>query len=77
MRLGAYAPISRRPEIAVSTARTEVFERHRHRYEVNTAYRARLEAKGLLFAGMAPMVRRTGGIRRCTPGSSAFNSTRN
>ena len=26
---------------------TEISERHRHRYEVNTAYRARLEAKGL------------------------------
>ena len=33
---------------------TEISERHRHRYEVNTAYRARLEAKGLVFAGMSP-----------------------
>ena len=37
-----------------STAQTEISERHRHRYEVNTAYRARLEAKGLVFAGMSP-----------------------
>ncbi len=33
---------------------TEISERHRHRYEVNTAYRARLEAKGMAFAGMSP-----------------------
>ena len=33
---------------------TEISERHRHRYEVNTAYRARLEDKGLVFAGMSP-----------------------
>ena len=33
---------------------TDISERHRHRYEVNTAYRARLEAKGLVFAGMSP-----------------------
>ena len=33
---------------------TEISERHRHRYEVNTAYRARLEEKGMVFAGMSP-----------------------
>ena len=33
---------------------TEISERHRHRYEVNTAYRERLEDKGLIFAGMSP-----------------------
>jgi hypothetical protein len=31
-----------------------ISERHRHRYEVNTAYRDRLEAKGLSFAGTSP-----------------------
>ena len=31
-----------------------ISERHRHRYEVNTAYRARLEACGVDFAGMSP-----------------------
>lgn len=28
-----------------------VFERHRHRYEVNTKYRERIEAEGLIFSG--------------------------
>ena len=28
-----------------------VFERHRHRYEVNIAYRERIEEKGLIFSG--------------------------
>jgi CTP synthase len=55
MRLGAYAstlkPDSRIAEIYGST---EISERHRHRYEVNTAYRERLEAKGMSFAGMSP-----------------------
>ncbi len=29
-------------------------ERHRHRYEVNVAYKDRLEAAGLRFSGMSP-----------------------
>jgi CTP synthase len=31
-----------------------IHERHRHRYEVNVAYKERLEEKGLLFSGMSP-----------------------
>jgi len=31
-----------------------VFERHRHRYELNNAYRARLEAAGMAFTGVHP-----------------------
>ncbi len=31
-----------------------VYERHRHRYEVNNLYRARLEEKGLVLSGMSP-----------------------
>ncbi len=31
-----------------------VSERHRHRYELNNAYRARLEEKGLVIAGINP-----------------------
>ncbi len=31
-----------------------VEERHRHRYEVNNAYRARLEQAGLVFSGTSP-----------------------
>ncbi|MBU6499324.1 MAG: gamma-glutamyl-gamma-aminobutyrate hydrolase family protein, partial [Rhodospirillales bacterium] len=32
----------------------EIFERHRHRYEVNVRYRDALEARGLRFSGMSP-----------------------
>ena len=31
-----------------------IFERHRHRYEVNINYRERLEAVGLCFSGLSP-----------------------
>ncbi|MEE9314425.1 MAG: CTP synthetase, partial [Rhizobiaceae bacterium] len=31
-----------------------VSERHRHRYEVNIAYKERLEKAGLIFSGMSP-----------------------
>ncbi len=55
MRLGAYAstlePGSRIAEIYGSTT---ISERHRHRYEVNMAYRQMLEAKGMRFAGLSP-----------------------
>ncbi len=55
MRLGAYkADLKPGSRIAEIYGDTEISERHRHRYEVNTAYRARLEAKGLVFAGMSP-----------------------
>jgi CTP synthase len=55
MRLGAYkADLKPGSRIAEIYGDAEISERHRHRYEVNTAYRARLEAKGLVFAGMSP-----------------------
>ncbi|MEX1177795.1 MAG: CTP synthase [Nitriliruptor sp.] len=31
-----------------------VYERHRHRYEVNNRYRAELEAAGMVFSGLSP-----------------------
>ena len=56
MRLGAYPGRARagQPRSRQSTARREISERHRHRYEVNTGYRERLEQAGLRFAGMSP-----------------------
>jgi CTP synthase len=55
MRLGAYrADLAEGSKIAAIYGKSEISERHRHRYEVNTAYRERLEAKGLKFAGMSP-----------------------
>ncbi|WP_457798942.1 CTP synthase [Methylocystis sp. S23] len=55
MRLGAY-PALLKPgsRIAEIYGKTEIAERHRHRYEVNFGYRERLEACGLLFAGSSP-----------------------
>ena len=32
----------------------QVSERHRHRYEVNNAYRTELERAGLVFSGTSP-----------------------
>ena len=55
MRLGAYrAVLDPGSKIAGIYGDTEISERHRHRYEVNTAYRERLEASGLRFSGMSP-----------------------
>jgi CTP synthase len=55
MRLGAYdATLSGNSQIASIYGATTISERHRHRYEVNTAYRTRLEQQGLIFSGMSP-----------------------
>jgi CTP synthase len=55
MRLGAYAARLRQgSRVAGIYGATEISERHRHRYEVNMAYRDRLEDKGLLFSGLSP-----------------------
>jgi CTP synthase len=55
MRLGAYtARLNEGSRIAQIYGETQISERHRHRYEVNTAYRQRLEDKGVHFAGLSP-----------------------
>jgi CTP synthase len=55
MRLGSYAAeLAPESKIAWIYGTTEIAERHRHRYEVNMAYRERLAEKGLVFAGMSP-----------------------
>jgi CTP synthase len=55
MRLGAFkARLAAGSRIAQIYGGTEISERHRHRFEVNTRYRDRLEAAGLKFAGMSP-----------------------
>jgi CTP synthase len=55
MRLGAY-PAVLEPDSIVAGAyeSTAVSERHRHRYEVNNAYRDRIAASGLRFSGTSP-----------------------
>ncbi len=55
MRLGTYPAVLRPGSVVARTyAATEVNERHRHRYEVNNAYRERLEQAGLQFSGTSP-----------------------
>ena len=55
MRLGAFdASLKPGSHIATIYGDTRISERHRHRYEVNTSYRERLESAGLLFAGLSP-----------------------
>ena len=55
MRLGAYpAVLARGSRVADIYGASEISERHRHRYEVNTAYKGRLEQHGLRFSGMSP-----------------------
>ncbi len=55
MRLGAYAAtLKKNSKIAEAYGSQTISERHRHRYEVNRAYMAQLEDKGLSFAGMSP-----------------------
>jgi CTP synthase len=55
MRLGLYPA-----ELAEGSLARELYgeervsERHRHRFEVNNAYRARLEEGGLVFSGLSP-----------------------
>ncbi|NNN18349.1 MAG: CTP synthase [Acidimicrobiaceae bacterium] len=55
MRLGAYIAVLR-PDTIVAKAYGEliVSERHRHRFEVNTKYRQRLEDAGLVCSGLSP-----------------------
>jgi CTP synthase len=55
MRLGAYtATLAKGSRVATIYGDTEISERHRHRYEVNTRYRERLEEAGIKFCGMSP-----------------------
>jgi CTP synthase len=55
MRLGAYdALLNPESRVAAIYGADRISERHRHRYEVNIAYRDSLEAAGLRFSGMSP-----------------------
>jgi len=55
MRLGLYPAVLSRGTVVRELFGTDrVDERHRHRYEVNNAYRDQLLAAGLVFSGMSP-----------------------
>lgn len=55
MRLGLY-PCKITPSTKAATAYQEpvVYERHRHRWEVNNRYRTALAANGMVFSGLSP-----------------------
>jgi CTP synthase len=55
MRLGAYdAELKTGSRVASIYGGQKISERHRHRYEVNIAYREQLEKAGLIFSGLSP-----------------------
>ncbi len=55
MRLGLWPTALVRGTLAAAAYGDEpAAERHRHRYEVNNAYRPQLEAAGLVFSGTSP-----------------------
>ncbi|WP_166138849.1 CTP synthase [Nocardioides ochotonae] len=55
MRLGLYPAVLKEGSVVRATyGAARIEERHRHRYEVNNAYRDRLEKAGLVFSGTSP-----------------------
>ncbi len=55
MRLGAFeAVLTPGSKVCDIYGGLSISERHRHRYEVNIAYRAQIESAGLMFTGLSP-----------------------
>ncbi len=55
MRLGSYdAKLQNNTKIRKIYKSKLIKERHRHRYEVNIAYREKFEKKGMIFSGLSP-----------------------
>jgi CTP synthase len=55
MRLGLYkADLLANSVVANVYGKSQISERHRHRYEVNNKYRDKLAATGLVFSGLSP-----------------------
>ena len=55
MRLGAYPCVLKEgTRTHAAYGKTEISERHRHRYEFNNDYRERLSEAGMVFSGMSP-----------------------
>jgi CTP synthase len=56
MRLGAYKCALRKDTkvFSIYGKQKHIFERHRHRYELNNAFRETLEKKGMIMAGLNP-----------------------
>jgi len=59
MRLGVHRIIIKKGTLAHRLYKAEeIYERHRHRFEVNIKYRKIIEDKGLIFSGTSPDRRR-------------------
>jgi CTP synthase len=55
MRLGSYAcTIQKGTKAFAAYKKTDITERHRHRYEVNNDYREQLKKKGMIISGSNP-----------------------
>lgn len=55
MRLGAYpAHLNEGSKVADIYGKSDISERHRHRYEVNITFRKQLEEAGFVFSGLSP-----------------------
>ncbi|MDP2735881.1 MAG: CTP synthase, partial [bacterium] len=55
MRLGAYrCRVKKGTKAYAAYGKTEVSERHRHRYEISNRYKEKLEKKGMVFSGTNP-----------------------
>lgn len=55
VHLGAYPCVLKAGSLAVRLyVARQIWEQHRHRYEVNNAYRQVLEECGLVFSGTSP-----------------------
>tara|TARA_B100002052_G_scaffold124554_1_gene114361 strand:+ start:1145 stop:2767 length:1623 start_codon:yes stop_codon:yes gene_type:complete len=55
MRLGSYEAKLRHNSLISSIYKSKsIFERHRHRYEVNNNIKDKFEMKGMIFSGMSP-----------------------
>jgi CTP synthase len=55
MRLGLYkADLQPGSLVASLYGRSQVSERHRHRYEVNNKYRDQIQSTGMIFSGLSP-----------------------
>ena len=55
MRLGLFPCVLKEATKARNAyGAVEVVERHRHRYEFNSCYREKMEARGMIFAGLNP-----------------------
>ncbi len=55
MRLGKYeCHIKKNSKAHEAYGASKIFERHRHRYEVNSEYLKQIQDKGLVFSGLSP-----------------------